>query len=57
VVHELDVGAAASARERHPQRVEHEVGAHVTASCQPTIRRRETSMTKLKNTTPSQQRR
>ena len=29
-MHQLNVGARLAARERHPQRVEHEVGAHVT---------------------------
>jgi ribonuclease HI len=29
VVHELDVGAVIAARERHPQRVKDEIGAHV----------------------------
>jgi hypothetical protein len=29
VVNQLDVGTGAAVRERHPQRVEHEVGAHV----------------------------
>jgi len=28
-MHELDVGAGPALVERHPQRVEHEVGAHV----------------------------
>jgi hypothetical protein len=51
VVDQVDVGAVLAARERHPQRVENEVGAHVRPNCQPTIRRLKTSMTKLKNTT------
>ena len=29
VVNELDVGAWLASRQRHPQRVEHEIGAHV----------------------------
>ena len=30
VMDKLDVGAGPTARERHPQRIEHEIGAHVT---------------------------
>src|SRR5215217_2132852 len=30
VMNQLDVGARSAARERHPQRIEHEIGAHVT---------------------------
>jgi hypothetical protein len=29
MVHELEIGTGLAARERHPQRVEHQVGAHV----------------------------
>ena len=34
MVHELDVGAAAAPRERHPQRVEHQRRAHVAGELQ-----------------------
>jgi|tagenome__1003787_1003787.scaffolds.fasta_scaffold16445787_1 hypothetical protein len=47
VMDELDVGAASTPRQRHPQRIENEVGAHVRGGL-PADRREKTSMTKLK---------
>ena len=48
VSHEPEVSARLAGAERHSERVEDEVGAHVTASCQPTTRRLNTSMMNAK---------
>ena len=57
VMDQLDVGAGVATRERHPQRVEHEIGAHVAGELPADDPAEKTSMTNAKNTTPSQQRR
>jgi hypothetical protein len=57
VVHQRDVGARPSLGERHPQRVEHQRGAHVVSELPAHVRRLKTSITNAKNTTPCQQRR
>ena len=56
-MHELDVGSGAPARERHAQRVEHQIGAHVAGELPTDDTRGQTSRTNAKNTMPSQQRR
>ena len=54
---QLHVGAGVATRERHAQRVEHEIGAHVARELPADDPAAETSMTNAKNTMPSQQRR
>jgi hypothetical protein len=57
VRHELHIGAVGSGGERHPQRVEDQVGAHVRRDLPAITRRENTSITNARNPRPSQQRR